>query len=453
MPAHRLERLAEGPILSPVAIVLLSFAALMLLLAARLPLAVAMLIVGAIGLAFVAGVPQTLSILKSQMVYQFLNYDLSVIPMFMLMGAFVMRAGFSRSLFDCANAFLGHYRGGMAMGTIGACAGFGSICGSSLATAATMAQVALPELRRHGYSGALSTATLAAGGTLGILIPPSLVLVICAILLETSIQSLFQAGMVPGFIAAFGYGAAIVFFVRMDPAAGPPGARVGWGERGRALLEIWPVAVMFLLVMGGIYLGWFTPTQAASIGAVLAGAWAVVRGLRWKGLLECLLETASASAMMYFVLFGASVLVSFLGFTRLPVQLGAAIAGLGLPPMLVMVVILAIFLALGCVMESLSMIVLLVPIFWPILAALDFGMPADDLKIWFSILALITVEVGMITPPVGLNVFIINAMSRDVPMSQTFRGVVPFLVSDVLRLALLLGVPGITLAVPHLLKP
>lgn len=456
MPAHLVERLAQVQVvglLSPVLITSVAFAALMLLLAARLPLAAAMLLVGAAGLAVVAGAPQMLSILKTQMVYQFLNYDLSVIPMFMLMGTFAMRAGFSRSLFECASAFVGHYRGGIAVATIGACAGFGSVCGSSLATAGTMAQVALPELRRHGYSGALSTGTLAAGGTLGILIPPSLVLVICAILLETSIQSLFQAGMLPGLLAALGYAAAVMAFVRLDPAAGPPGSRASWAERRRALISVWPVAVIFFLVIGGIYFGWFTPTQAASIGAVLAGSWGIVRGLRWKGLLQCLLETASATAMMYFILFGASVLVSFLGFTRLPVQLGASIAGLGMPPMLVLLVILGIFLALGCVMESLSMIVLLVPIFWPILAALDFGMPAEDLKVWFSILALVTVEVGMITPPIGLNVFVINAMSRDVPMSQTFRGVLPFLVSDVVRIGLLLGMPAITLALPHLLKP
>jgi tripartite ATP-independent transporter DctM subunit len=438
--------------MSPIGLAALAFAGLILLLIARIPLAIAMLIVGIVGIAFMAGIPQLLSILKTQMFYQFLNYDLSVIPMFMLMGTFATRAGFSRSLFDCANAFLGHHRGRIAMATIGACAGFGAVCGSSLATAATMGQVALPELRRHGYSGALATGTLAAGGTLGILIPPSLVLVVCAILLETSIQALFQAGMIPGLLAAAGYIIAIVVFVRIDPGAGPPGQRTTWAVRLRALTQIWPVALIFFLVIGGIYFGWFTPTQAASIGAVLAGIWALVKGIRWRGMIDCLLETGSATAMMYMILFGAGVMVSFLGFARLPVQLGGAIADLGLPPMLVLLVMLGIFLLLGCVMESLSMIVLLVPIFWPILQAHDFGMPHDDLKIWFSILALVMVEVGMITPPIGLNVFVINSLARDVPMSATFRGVWPFLVSDFVRIAILVSAPIVTLALPQLLK-
>lgn len=438
--------------MSPIALASVGFAALMLLLVLRVPLAIAMLIVGMVGLAVVAGLPQMLAILKTQMFYQFLNYDLSVIPMFLLMGGFAMHAGFSRSLFRCAHAFLGHLRGGIAMATIGACAGFGAVCGSSLATAATMGQVALPELRRHGYSGALASGTLAAGGSLGILIPPSLGLVVCAILLETSIQTLFQAGMLPGILAAFGYVLAIMVYVRIKPRAGPPGARTGWAERMLSLLEIWPVALIFFLVIGGIYFGWFTPTQAASIGAVLTCGWALGRGLRWRGFIDCVLETASATAMIYMVLFGAGVLVSFFGFTRLPTQIGAAIAELGLSPMLILIVMLCIFLVLGCIMESLSMIVLLVPIFWPILQAHDFGMPQDELKVWFSILALVIIEVGLITPPIGLNVFVINALAKDIPMSETFRGVVPFLVSDLLRLALLVGAPLITLLLPQLLR-
>lgn len=438
--------------MSPIALAAVAFGALIALLVARVPLAVGMLIVGMVGLAAVAGVPQTLAILKSQMFYQFLNYDLSVIPMFLLMGGFAMHAGFSQSLFRCAHAFLGHHRGGIAMATIGACAGFGAVCGSSLATAATMGQVALPELRRHGYSGALASGTLAAGGSLGILIPPSLVLVVCAILLETSIQTLFQAGMLPGLLAAVGYVLAIMVYVRVDPSAGPPGARSTWPDRLRSLLDVWPVALIFFLVIGGIYFGWFTPTQAASVGAVLTGGWALSRGLRWRAFKDCVLEAASATAMIYMILFGAGVLVSFFGFTRLPTQIGDAIAQVGLPPMLVLAVMLGVFLVLGCMMESLSMIVLLVPIFWPILQAHDFGMPQDDLKVWFSILALVVVEVGMITPPIGLNVFLINALAKDIPMSQTFRGVLPFLTSDLVRLAILVSAPMITLALPQLLR-
>lgn len=429
-----------------------AFAALMLLLALRIPIAVAMLLVGMGGLSLVAGPQVMLAKLNTQMFYQFLTYDLSVIPMFMLMGAFVMRAGFSRSLFRCASAFLGHHRGGVAMATIGACAGFGAVCGSSLATAATMARVTLPELRAQGYSNQLSTGTLAAGGSLGILIPPSLVLVVCALLLETSIEALFQAAMLPGLLAAFGYVVAIACYVRLVPGAGPSAPPVPWARRWQALGEIWPVVVIFVAVIGGIYFGWFTPTQAAAVGAVLAGLSAAAAGMRWRGLLQSLLETASATAMMYMILFGASVMIGFLGFARLPAQLAEMISALAPSPLGVLLIMLGIFLALGCIMESLSMIILLVPIFWPILQVLDFGLPPDDLKIWFAVLALMVVEVGLITPPVGLNVFVITALARDIPMADTFRGVVPFLITDVMRIVLLIAFPVVVLALPHLLQ-
>jgi tripartite ATP-independent transporter DctM subunit len=430
----------------------LAFAALMVLLALRVPIAIGMLIVGMGGLSLVAGPATMLSMLNTQMFYQFMTYDLSVIPMFMLMGVFVMRAGFSGDLFRCARAFLGHHRGGVAMATIGACAGFGAICGSSLATAATMGRVAMPELRTQGYSAGLSTATLAAGGSLGILIPPSLVLVICALLLETSIESLFQAAMIPGLLAALGYIVAIAIFVRFVPAAGPPAPKAPWSTRWATLVKTWPVFLIFVLVIGGIYFGWFTPTQAAAVGVVLAFLAAVSAGLRWRQLIQCLAETATATAMMYMILFGASVLNSFFGFARLPAELAMFVTEVSPSPVVVLVVMLGIFLALGCIMESLSMIVLLVPIFWPILQALDFGMPAEDVKIWFAILALMAVEIGMITPPIGLNVIMISAMAKDVPMGAIFRGIVPFLASDLVRVGLLVAVPAVTLVLPHVLQ-
>lgn len=429
-----------------------AFVALIALLAVRLPIGLAMLLVGMGGLAIVGGPALVLSKLNAHMFYQFLTYDLSVIPMFMLMGAFVMRAGFSRSLFRCASAFLGHHRGGVAMATIGACAGFGAVCGSSLATAATMARVTLPELRAQGYSNQLSTGTLAAGGSLGILIPPSLVLVVCALLLETSIESLFLAAMIPGIIAAVGYVVAIACYVRFVPGAGPAASPVPWPERWRALGRIWPVVLIFVAVIGGIYFGWFTPTQAAAVGAILAWIAATAAGMRWRGLVQSLLETAAATAMMYMILFGASLMISFLGYARLPAQLAEMIGSLSPSPIVVLLIMLAIFLVLGSIMESLSMIVLLVPIFWPILQALDFGMSPDDLKIWFAILALMVVEVGLITPPVGLNVFVITGIAKDIPMSDTFRGVVPFLISDVVRIGLLLAFPIVVLAMPHALQ-
>lgn len=438
--------------MSPVTLAIVAFVGLLALMALRVPIAIGMLIVGMLGLTAVLGATKMLTLLNTQIFYQFLTYDLSVIPMFMLMGTFATRAGFSRSLFRCAHAFFGHYRGGLALAGIGACAGFGAVCGSSLATAATMGRVTLPELRRHGYSGALSTGMLAAGGSLGILIPPSLVLVICAILLETSIETLFQAALVPGIIAALGYMIAIIVYVRFVPKAGPAVERTPWRERWRSLVDIWPVILIFVLVIGGIYFGWFTPTQAAAVGTAIAGGSAVAAGMRWQGLRECLLETASATAMMYMILFGASVMISFLGYTRLPAQLATIISEMTPSPILIVLVMIGIFLILGCIMESLSMIVLLVPIFWPILEVLDFGMPAHDVKIWFSILALTVVEIGLITPPLGLNVFVINSLAKDVPMSQTFRGIMPFLISDFVRTGLLVAVPLLTLALPQLLK-
>ena len=439
--------------MSGVAAGAIGFTALFVLLALRVHIGVAMIVVGLVGLMFVGSTGMMLNMLKNQMFYQYLNYDLSVIPLFMLMGQFATRAGLSTALFRAAGAFLGHHRGGIAMAAISGCAGFGAICGSSLATAATMGQVALPELKRHNYSGALSTGSLAAGGTLGILIPPSIILVIAAILVEANIETLFQAALIPGLIAAAGYIAAIAVVVRLRPGDGPAGPRADRALRRRSILDVWPVLLIFLVVMGGIYAGFFTPTQGAAVGAVGTGAIAVSRGgMRLRGFVDSLLGTASATAMIFLILFGAGVLNTFLGYTGTPRLLATAIAESGMAPMLVLLIMVVVFVVLGCLMDSLSMILLLLPIFWPILLGLDFGMDVEDLRIWFCILALIVVEVGLITPPVGLNVFIINAMAEDVPMRESFIGVLPFLATDALRIVLLIAFPVITLALPHLLS-
>ncbi len=439
--------------MSGVAAGAIGFTALFVLLALRVHIGVAMIVVGLVGLMFVGSTGMMLNMLKNQMFYQYLNYDLSVIPLFMLMGQFATRAGLSTALFRAASAFLGHHRGGIAMAAISGCAGFGAICGSSLATAATMGQVALPELKRHNYSGALSTGSLAAGGTLGILIPPSIILVIAAILVEANIETLFQAALIPGLIAAAGYIAAIAVVVRLRPGDGPAGPRADRALRRRSILDVWPVLLIFLVVMGGIYAGFFTPTQGAAVGAVGTGAIAVSRGgMRLRGFVDSLLGTASATAMIFLILFGAGVLNTFLGYTGTPRLLAASIAESGLAPMLVLLIMVVVFVVLGCLMDSLSMILLLLPIFWPIILGLDFGMDVEDLRIWFCILALIVVEVGLITPPVGLNVFIINAMAEDVPMRESFIGVLPFLATDALRIVLLIAFPAITLVLPHLLS-
>jgi C4-dicarboxylate transporter, DctM subunit len=392
------------------------------------------------------GTGQILARLKGETYSTFSSYSLSIIPLFLLMGQFAGLGGMSQSLFRAANSWLGHRRGGVAMAAIGACAGFGAIAGSSLATAATMAQVALPELRRYGYAGGLATGTLAAGGTLGILIPPSVVLVIYAILAEQNIAKLFVAAFVPGILAAIGYMIAIAIYVRIYPESAGSSPRQPYGERFRALLEVWPVLMVFLAVVGGIYLGWFTPTEGAAVGAAGTGLIALVNGgLTFRTFVSSILATASATAMIFFIVLGAAMFNSFLALSQLPQQAAAFISGQGFNAWVVLIGILLIYLLLGCVMDSLSMILLTVPIFFPVVTALDFGLGPEEFAIWFGILVLIVVEVGLITPPVGMNLFVINSMAKDTPIMQTYRGVTPFVITDVVRTAILLLFPGITL--------
>ncbi len=422
------------------------FVVLMALLALRMPIGVAMLVTGMAGYVLASGWSPLIAFLKTGPYYRVSSYSLSVIPLFLLMGQFATQAGLSRALFRAANAWLGHRPGGLAMAAVGGCAGFGAICGSSLATAATMARVALPEMRRYHYSGALATGALAAGGALGILIPPSVVLVIYAILTEQSIGKMFLAAFVPGGLAALGYVAAIAIYVRRDPAAGPAGERSGARARLAALRDVWSVVLIFALVIVGIYRGWFTPTEGAAVGAFGTGALALTYGrMRLAGLVECLYGTAQATAMIFLILLGADIFNAFLALTQLPVAFAEAIGASGMAPLAVLAAMLLFYLVLGCVMDSLSMILLTIPVFFPIIAGLDFGLGAEETAIWFGILTLIVVEVGLITPPIGLNVFVINALADGVPMRETFKGVVPFVVSDVVRIALLVAFPGITL--------
>jgi len=428
------------------------FAALLALLALRLPIGIAMLTVGMVGYVTINGLSPLLSYLKTEMYWRFTTFDLSVVPLFVLMGQFAAKAGLSQALFRAANVWLGHYRGGIAMAAVGGCAGFGAISGSSLATAATMGQVALPELRRYNYSGSLATGALAAGGTLGILIPPSEVLTIYAILVAANIAPLFQAAFLPGILAALGYMATIAIVVRINPEAGPAGPRASRREKWLALLDIWPVLVIFVLVMGGIYIGVFTPTEGAGVGSVGTFLIAVTRGgMRWKEFANALLGTANTTAMIFLILLGAAIFNAFLGFSQLPLFAADFFKNSGMAPMSVLLAMVVLFIVLGFVMDSLSMILLTVPIFWPIIAVLDFGLQVEDLKLWFGIITLIVVEVGLITPPVGLNVFVINSMAKDVPMIETFKGVMPFFLSDLIRVVFIIMFPVITLILPSLL--
>jgi C4-dicarboxylate transporter, DctM subunit len=425
------------------------FAGALVLIALRMPVGVAMLAVGGLGFVAISGPTPLLAQLKSITYSKFSNYTLSVIPMFLLMGEFAGKGGLSAALYRAGRAWFGHFRGGLAIATIGACAAFGAICGSSLATAATMSQVAGPQMRKLGYSPSLATGTLAAGGTLGILIPPSVILVIYAVYTEQSIGALFVAAILPGLIATLQYMIVVAGYCRLHPDAAPRAPRLPLGERLRATRDVWPAALVFLLVVCGIYVGWFSPTEAAAVGAFAIGILAVVLGgMRWQGLYEALLSTAQTTAMIAIVLLGAELFSAALALSQMPTELSQKVAALHASPLLVIAVILMIYFVLGCFMESMAMVLLTLPVFVPLLLGLDFGMSKDALMVWFGILVLISVEVGMISPPFGLNLFVINAMARDVPMAETYKGVIGFCMMDAVRLALLVAFPAIVLWLP-----
>jgi tripartite ATP-independent transporter DctM subunit len=424
-----------------------SFPILLLMIFLRAPIGLAMLLCGIGGLFFAMGGPTMfMAKLKSETYSTFSSYSLSIIPMFLLMGQFATLSGMSSALFKAAEAWLGHRKGGVAMAAVGACAGFGAICGSSLATAATMGRVALPELRQYGYSGGFATATLAAGGTLGILIPPSVILVIYAILTEQNIAKLFLAAFIPGILAAIGYMLTISLYVRLHPDAAGTRDAVPLSARWRALFDVWPVLLVFGLVVGGIYAGWFTPTEGAAVGAAGTGLVALFAGsLSWSVLKESIIATAMSTAMIFFIILGAGLYNSFLALTQAPQELASYVLELGLSPLTVLCLILAFYLIFGCLMDSLSMILLTIPIFFPVISALDFAMNPEHVAIWFGILVLIVVEVGLITPPVGMNLFIINAMDRATPIVETYGAVIYFVGSDILRVVILIAFPAITL--------
>lgn len=435
--------------MSAMALGLWMFAGLLAMLVLRVQVGVAMFLAGALCFLVInqGDLGALLYTLNNLAYARLSNYDLAVIPLFVLMGQFATHGGLSKALFRCASAFIGHWRGGLALSAVGACAGFGAICGSSLATAATMGQVALPELARHKYSGRLATASVAAGGTLGILIPPSVPLIIYAVLTQESIAKLFVAAMLPALVAVLGYMLVIRIQVARDPDACQPAPKASGRERLAAFVQILPILAIFLVVIVGIYGGWANPTEAASIGAAACGLLAMLRGgMRWDGLGKSLTGTAEASAMIFLVLLGADLLNSGLALTQMPVELATWVRDSGLAPLLVLAVILLIYLLLGCVMDSLAMILLTIPIFYPMIMGLEFfDLTAGEKSIWFGILALMVVEIGLIHPPLGMNLFIVNRLAKDVPYMETARGVLPFLASDLLRIVLLVLVPGLSL--------
>ena len=437
---------------------------LILLIAVRVPIAYAMIAVGGVGIALLNGPAIVLSQLKDLAYGQFSIYDLSVVPLFVMMGAIASRSGLSADLFRAANAWLGWMRGGVAMSAIAACAGFGAVCGSSLATASTMGRVALPELKRYKYSNRLGTGTIAAGGVLGILIPPSVVLIIYSIIVEANVVTMFMAAMIPGLIAVVFFILTIFVYVLIFPDSGPRGEAASREEFLSATLNILPVGIVFVVVIGGLYFGFFNPTPAASVGVVMVTIIALIRRrLSMTDTREALLETATTTGMIYLILLGAELLKIFMARGGVPQAMAEMMASSGLAPMTTLLILLLALILLGCLMDSLSMILLAIPFFWPVLVELNggdwataesspFGLGTEDLKIWFGILALIVVELGLITPPVGMNVFIISAQARDVPMSDTFIGVLPFFGAEILRVGVLIAFPALTLWLPSILS-
>ncbi len=431
---------------------LIGFGAVLFLVLLRMPIAIAMGLVGVIGYAQQTSFSASISITSRLVIDTAQDYGLSVVPLFILMGLFVNKGGLSRELYHVSYSFLGHHRGGLAMSTIVACAGFSAICGSSLATAATMAKVAMPQMRKYKYADSLSTASIAAGGTLGILIPPSVILVIYGLMTETSIGKLFIAGVIPGLLGVLFYLVAVKYTVIRNPEAGPAGEKTSWAERLLAVRGVWAVLMLFFLVIGGLYGAldfWpinltFSPTEAAGMGA--AGAFLIAlsrRTLTFKDVVEVLIETANTTAALFTVLIGAWMFSNFVNLAGLPESLLAFVTSTGLGPMAVLMMILGVYIVLGCVFESLSMLLLTVPIFFPLVISLGFD------PVWFGIIVVVVTEISLITPPVGLNVFVLKGVVGDVTTSTIFKGVTPFWIVDIFRLALLVFVPWLVLFLPN----
>ena len=439
--------------MSTMSIGLAMFGAMLVLMSVRVPIAISMFVPGAVGYMALAGWLPLLSHLKGAVYSRVSIYDLSVIPLFMLMGAFAVHGGLSKALFDFANALLGRFKGGMAMAGVLACAAFGSISGSTVATTATIAQVAYPEMRRINYSGRLATAALATGGTMGVLLPPSVTLMVYAILTEQNITKMFLAAYIPALLAAVGYLIAIAVIVRIHPEQAPQAQAATGSELLSSALNVWPIAAIFLVVFGGIYGGVFTATEGAAIGNVLTFAITLLRReMTFDKLVACIRTTAQTSGMIFLIFIGADMINASLALSQLPAQLADMVSHLQISPLVVMAGIMIFYIILGCVMDEMSMILLTVPTLFPVILGMDFfGLNPSDKSLWFGILILTVCEIGMIFPPVGLNVYIMNGLAKDVPMVETYKGVVPFLITDGIRLALLIAFPAISLWLVHAL--
>ncbi|WP_233251913.1 TRAP transporter large permease [Limnohabitans sp. Jir72] len=429
--------------LSPDAVAIIGFLVLFGLMLLRVPVGMAMGLVGVTGYAYIAGPGPALKLIGQSSMRTVTDYTFGVIPMFMLMGAFVSVSGVSKELFRAANAFIGHMRGGLGVATVLACGGFAAICGSSVATAATFSSVAYPEMRRFGYPQSFSTGVIAAGGTLGAMLPPSTVLAVYAILTQQDIGKLFMAGIVPGLLAMLLYVITIMIIVRVKPDLLPRGEQKSWGERFNGLKDVWAPLVLFMFVIGGLYGGFFTPTEAGGVGASGAFLLGVLRGkLDRAGIREALLSATRTSAAVFTVLIGALLFGYFLTITQVPQKLTEMLTGLGVGRYGILALIMVMYLVLGCLMDAMAMIILTVPIIYPVIVQLGFD------PIWFGVIIVMTVELGLIHPPVGMNVFVIKSVVKDVSFTTIFKGVIPFVVTDLFRLVILISFPAIALWLP-----
>lgn len=415
------------------------FIALLALVFLRVPVAISMATVGLVGGTLLTSLKPTGLTFAASAFESVFPYSLSVIPLFIMMGVFVTKADLSGKLYDGMNALIGHWRGGLAQATIGACAMFGAICGSSLATAATMTRVAMPQMRSRGYDDGLATGAIAAGGTLGILIPPSVILLIYGILTGTSVGKLFIAGLIPGLLGTVFYLGAVRYTVWRNPAAAPLEEKAPLAARLRQLGGVWQVILLFGVVLGGIYTGWFSTIEAASVGAFGGLLAAIVRHRSLRFLPAAMEEAARTTAMIFLIIVGTAVFNAFIERTHLPDMVVSFVAGTGLSPTGVLILLLLVYLALGCVMDGLSVIFVTIPIVFPLIQSLGID------PVWFGILLICATEIGLITPPVGMNLFVIKALTADINIRTIWKGVTPFILADILRLIVLLAFPMLTL--------
>lgn len=424
---------------------IIGFGAAFALIFLRVPIAIALGVVGALGFYLLVGQAPALSMIALSAVSSTMSYNLAVIPLFILMGNLIAATGIAGDLFRAAQVTVGHKRGGLGIATILTCGGFAAVCGSSVATAVTMGRVAIPQMRRYGYSDSLSTATVAAGGTLGILIPPSIIMVVYGIATETHIGMLFAAGIVPGLIGVLGYSLAVRWVATRNPSAAPSAERASAAERRAALRGVWPVGLLFFVVLGGIYAGIFTATEAAGIGASGALLFALIRRLPRRDFLDVLVQSAETTAILFALIIGAKIFAEFVNYTGAHTGMLTLVQDSGLTPVMVMVVICLIYILLGCVLDSLTMMLLTLPMFFPIVVGLGYD------PVWFGIMVVMLVELGLVTPPIGINLFIVKSVVPDVPLIKIIRGIVPFIFVDILRLLLIGFIPALALFLPQLL--